>query len=596
MSQATVVQAYATRLSDLFFSGRFKVPWHQRYYDWSPNEVGDLIDDLEEAVEAKSGCYFLGAVILAGNGEGVWEINDGQQRMVTVSLVTAAFCRRFARDDSDPQREAIALRLLFDLEANRPCRLADADGYTRRLKPPRSDSVAYRQMIQGRTIGTNGKLAAAWQRIEAFVDGLHLEASRDYFDYLIQRLEVACLRLPAEVDANAVFETINSRGKTLDDLDRLRNHFYSYFSGDSGLEGREAVHEHLERVRTLFPRGNLAAEYLRCRLQCKWGFLRGSHFYRDARRALMERSRSLTTDAREESGGATRYVSVLIESVCAPAAAEFFRVMTSPNPDPGFVEAFDVAAGTVGSRRNLSVLLRELRGYKVTRPLVFALLDRFVREADARRRRRIAKAVVGNLQRLAAFVLRTAFVRQRFAPSEFERKFADYARDIVAAADVADLDFGEFLVGCDGWRVLDDAQFILTLRNTRMKRGRMARQLLLGVNRAEQSDSPLLNEDKATLEHVLPSAPQHWPTWKGFRDVDCTDWVNRVGNLTLMGPTDNRAGTHFNRSFQDKMGSYRRSSVAITRALCEHCDWMPETVEVRQEQIARRAAEVWAFP
>lgn len=596
MTQPTVVQAEATRFSDLFFDGRFEVPWHQRYYDWSPNEVSDLLEDLQEAVEAKSGCYFLGAVILAGNGDGVWEINDGQQRMVTVSLVSAAFCRRFARDNSDPQREAIALRLLFDLDANRPCRLAEADEYTRRLKPPRNDSAAYRQMIRGRSIGTNGKLTAAWQKIEQFVDGLGLEASRDYFDYLVQRLEVACLRLPPEVDANAVFETINSRGKTLDDLDRLRNHLYSYFGGDSDSEGKEAIHEHLERVRTLFPRGNLAAEYLRCRLQCKWGFLRGSHFYRDARRALTDRRRSVTTDAGEEKAKSTRYVSALVEDVCSPAAAELFRLMTSTNPDPGFVGVFDVAAGAVASRRNLSVLLGELRSYKVTHPLVFALLDRFVRETDGRRRTRIARAVMRNLQRLSAFVLRTAFVRQRFAPSEFERKFADYAREIAAATDVTDLAFGEFLGGCDGWGVLDDAYFIRALRSTRMKRGRLARQLLRGVNRAEQNDPPLLNEGKTTLEHVLPLAAQHWPTWRGFREVDCADWVDRVGNLTLMGPTDNRAGTNFNRSFHDKIGSYKRSSVAITRALCEQCEWTPEAVEERQNLIARQAAAVWAFP
>lgn len=596
MIQPTVVKAEATRFSDLFFGGRFKVPWHQRYYDWSPSEVGDLLEDLKEAVEAKSGCYFLGAVILAGNEDGIWEINDGQQRMVTVSLVSAAFCRRFAGADSDPQREAIALRLLFDLEANRPCRLADADEYTRRLKPPRNDSAVYRQMIRGRTIGTNGKLTAAWRRIEDFVDGLGLEESRDYFDYLIQRLEVACLRLPPEVDANAVFETINSRGKTLDDLDRLRNHLYSYFSGDSESEGREAIHEHLERVRTLFPRGNLAGEYLRCRLQCRWGFLRGSHFYRDARRALTDRCRTLTTEADEQGGDSTRYVSVLVEDVCSAAAAELFRMMTATNPDPRFVGLFDVAAGAVTSPRNLAVLLRELRGYKVTHPLVFALLAKFVRETDGRRRRRIAKVVMRNLQRLSAFVLRTAFVRQRFAPSEFERKFADYARDIAAATDVADLAFGEFLRGCDGWGVLDDAHFIRALRNARMKRGRMARQLLCGVNRAEQNEPPLLNEDKTTLEHVLPSAAQHWLTWRGFRDVDCTDWVDRVGNLTLMGPTDNRAGANFNRSFQNKIGSYERSSVAITRALREHREWTPEAVEERQDLIARQAAAVWAFP
>ena len=595
MTQSTVVQAQATRFSDLFFEGRFKVPWHQRYYDWRPAEVRDLLEDLQEALEAGSDCYFLGAVILAENGGGVWEIYDGQQRMVTVSLISAAFCRRFAWNDIDPQREAIALRLLFDLEANRPCRLADADDYTRRLKPPRSDSMAYRQMIRGRAIGTNGKLTAAWQRIERFVDGLGPQSSKDYFDYLIQRLEVACLRLPPEVDANAVYETINSRGKTLDELDRLRNHLYSYFGEDTDVERKEAAHEQLERVRTVFPRGNVAAAYLRCRLQCRWGFLRGDHFYRDARKALRKRGYLPRTRAAEPAVDSAGYVSGLVEETCSPRAVELFRTMTATNPDPDFVRTFDAAAGTVTAARNLPVLLRELRGYKVTHPLVFALLDRFVREPDGRRRRRIAKVVIRNLQSLSAFVLRTAFVRQRFAPSEFEKKFADYAKDVAAATDVGDLAFAEFFRRCDRWGVLDDAHFIQALQNARMKSGRKVRQLLRGVNRGQQHDLPLLNEEKATLEHILPSARQHWPTWTGFRDVDCADWVDRVGNLTLMGPTDNRAGANFNHSFRDKIESYRQSSVAITRALGEHGEWTPEAIEARQLKIAEKAAGVWVF-
>ena len=593
MMGPTVVQAEAMCFADLFFGGRFEVPWHQRYFDWRAAEVQDLLEDVQEAVQAGSDCYFLGAVILVENPEGVWEINDGQQRMVTVSLISAAFCKRFAGNDPDPQREAIALRLVFDLESNRTCHLANAGHYTCRVKPPRSDSVAYRQLVRGRAIGTNGKLAAAWQLIEKFVDGLDSKLCRDYFDYLIQHLEVACLRLPPNVDANAVYETINSRGKTLDDLDRLRNHFYSYFGREARIERKEAVHEHLERVRTVFPRGNVASAYLRCRLQCRWGFLRGDHFYRDARRALRKRC---FTGVGEPAVDLEHRVSRLVEETCSPGAVELFRVMTATNPDPEVVGAFDVAAGTVDAPRSFTVLLRELRVYKVTHPLVFALLEKLVAAPDARRRRRIAKAVVKNLQRLSAFVLRTAFVRQRFAPSEFEKKFADHARRVAGAEEVGDVAFSEFLRSSDRWGVLDDAHFIQTLQNARMKRGRMVRQLLQGVNRRYQTDLPLLNEESTTLEHVLPLASEHWSAWSEFQERNCTDWIDRIGNLTLMGPADNRSGANFNRSFQDKVDSYRNSSVAITRALGEYSQWTPEAIETRQRKLARDAATVWAFP
>ena len=35
-------------------------------------------------------------------------------------------------------------------------------------------------------------------------------------------------------------------------------------------------------------------------------------------------------------------------------------------------------------------------------------------------------------------------------------------------------------------------------------------------------------------------------------DIDAKDWIHRIGNLTLMGPTDNKPGVKFNGSFSKK--------------------------------------------
>ena len=77
-------------VSQLFFRGRYTVPWHQRYYDWTVEQVTELLVDLKEALDEGRGSYFLGSIMLVA-GEDVWEINDGQQRLITLSLLCAAF-------------------------------------------------------------------------------------------------------------------------------------------------------------------------------------------------------------------------------------------------------------------------------------------------------------------------------------------------------------------------------------------------------------------------------------------------------------------------------------------------------------------------
>ena len=86
-----------------------------------------LLQDIDEAVEEQRDCYFLGSIMLVNTDSCNWEINDGQQRMVTVSLICASFCRRFAREVRDTRREGLALRVLFELDANHTQTLDDAD-------------------------------------------------------------------------------------------------------------------------------------------------------------------------------------------------------------------------------------------------------------------------------------------------------------------------------------------------------------------------------------------------------------------------------------------------------------------------------------
>ena len=591
--RTTAIDAEAVLFSELFAKGRFVVPWHQRYYDWTREDVRALLYDIDEAVRERRRCYFVGAVILVDVDGRKWEINDGQQRMVTVSLVCAALCRRFAEETQDSQREGLALRMLFDLHSGGVWELEEAEHYAPRIEPPVNDRIAYRQMIRGNSIGTNGNLTSAWRVIDEFLGPTNSNSRwEDYFDYLREHVEVACLTVPRETDPNAVFETINCRGKPLDDLDLTRNFIYSHFNREEEAQRRETVHQNLERIRTVFP-ARKAGEYVRCRMQCRFGFLSKDTFYRDVRRAVRDEAGN-----RRWKRNPSDLAFALAREIARPEELELYRRLTTPRASPEFMEGFDAKAGTTGSPRNLSAFLRELKSYSVTHTLVFALLVKYVQEADGRRKRRIASLVNRNLARLTTFVLRTAFVAPKFEPSHFERAFADFAMKVAAREGVPDTEFAQFLRDCDRSEhsVLDDDKFRGFMASAQMRGSQKIKSLLLGINRFGRRDAIVVNEVNCSIEHVLPTGEEHWKSWTGFCDVDPNEWTHRVGNLTLTSTGDNQPGGKFNRSFGRKVETYRDSSIAITRKIARYGSWSPAQIEHRQREMAKLAMRVWAFP
>ena len=592
----TVIDASAVLFSNLFHKGRFTVPWHQRSYDWKVDDVRALLHDIDEAIKEEKRCYFLGAIMLIDIENNVWEINDGQQRMITMSLMCASLCRRFTNEMRGSQREGHALRILFDIDINRTCTLDEADHYTPRITPPQNYAMPYRQIIRGNTIGTNGTLTSAWREIDKFFDSMSERELDNYFDFVIQKIEVACLSIPRNIDANAVYETLNNRGKKLDHFDLIRNYIYSYFNTIKDNQRKSMIHENLDRIRIVIRSVQKASQYMRCHLQCIFGFLSKDHLYRDTKKAIIN---SLDTVSSSSSSFlATDYIFNLTHKITAPESLRLFQIITAPTPDPEFIHAFEIDSRTTNSRRNIAIILGELRAYTVSQPLVFALLTRYIIETDGRRKKRIARIVYKNLKRLSAFILRTAFVAPKFEPSHFETQFSNYAQSIFAQSDIPNEEFIDFLKDCDRseYEVLDDSNFYNIMLESKMTtQGPRLKIFLFGINSALQPNVQLLHQRGWTVEHILPRASQHWDNWTEFQHDDRRDWIDRLGNLTLLGPSDNKPGPIFNGNFANKRQIFADSEFALTRELIEYPNWSSDTIRERQKRMAELAVQVWSF-
>lgn len=94
------ISAYEKPLGKVFTPDyQFSIPSFQRAYIWRRENILQLINDLEEAAKTPNTPYFLGSLILVRDGDTRFSVIDGQQRLVSLSIIIAAL-----RDlETDPE-------------------------------------------------------------------------------------------------------------------------------------------------------------------------------------------------------------------------------------------------------------------------------------------------------------------------------------------------------------------------------------------------------------------------------------------------------------------------------------------------------------
>lgn len=78
---------------------RFVIPSFQRAYSWREENILQLVGDLADACTSPEVPYFLGSLILVHDEGALYEVIDGQQRLVSLSIIVAVL--RELEDDPD---------------------------------------------------------------------------------------------------------------------------------------------------------------------------------------------------------------------------------------------------------------------------------------------------------------------------------------------------------------------------------------------------------------------------------------------------------------------------------------------------------------
>ncbi len=585
---------------ELLGSGLYQVPWHQRLYDWEKKHVKMLLEDIRHAHRRRKDVFFMGVVVFRERKKDDFEINDGQQRLITLSLILAYLVRRFSKDpmpESAVQENQI-ISMLFNCPSphnarweNRddsgPRGLADKE---LRLNLRERDLDTFETILRGAYTKRNGKMKNAWEVIRQTLEGESEEALNEFFLFLRDKVTLCKLVLPRAMDANAVFETINARGKALDSVDLVRNYCY-YRMNEASEANRKQCHKHLENVSEILKPPRPLQKYTIAYFRCKFGhFSQEKDFYWEWRQRM------------DEEVSSPEAFLEIVKTYTRTSYLNWYNIIRDPQQDTEKrLKKISNQVREGRKKRNLHWCLGELREYTVTHSLVLACLIRY--DAEREQGTRIARHVFDTLYNLTSFVMRSAFVTENFKPSRFESKFDDLACEIFNDT-LASYDFlrrlQEVCFECDKrYGVLDDKRFEEHMESiTSWSSNKKTKALLLGIEGKHfdfQDQEAAVKESSSSLEIgcILPEDAKENEGWDDFYPPE--DSIHRLGNLVLLRDPRKEFGRKNCHSFREKRNFLQSSSFKTTRMVAKEVEWTPEKLCDREDYLIDQAVKTWDF-
>ena len=222
-------------LQQLFHQRVFRVPDYQRGYSWERRHVQDFLDDLDLLRPNKY--HYTGTVVLHVDksqsqqwdeeGHAYWsaDIVDGQQRLTTILMVLDGIRRYLSGCSESSVALATGIRKtflatigmhqqpLFKLSLNK-----DANFFWQ------NSILADHPVVEGPKISSERRLTAAKEYIAEYLHSKEEQWLRELYSKVAAQLRFSLYEVETEADVGVIFEVMNNRGKTLTDLEKVKNY------------------------------------------------------------------------------------------------------------------------------------------------------------------------------------------------------------------------------------------------------------------------------------------------------------------------------------------------------------------------------------
>lgn len=573
----------------------FVVPPYQRNYAWEEEQYASFWSDISKTFLDCVHEYFLGSIVFDNSCAPDLRVIDGQQRLITTSLLISAL-RSHLAGSGHPKLAALIERNFLaksarNAQAVAPCLILNSNDrtfYDTYIFSKRLEHEIFLLAKDDTLIPSNRLIAECFsymhRKIADLCDAGH--AVDQLAGAIISALNhrVFLIRIDVKDDANAfmVFETLNDRGVELSEADLLKNHLFAASRGF--LTEVQANWDAMEQ--------NLGAAPPLKFIRHHWLAMRGGvsehGLYADLKTAIA------TPEAAFDYS----------RSLCD--AAEHYAALACPEHpwwsgfSPDRLSRIQAGLKSVGIMRSEQLYIILLAALAVDPSRFEALLRMLVNFSF--RYSTICNFSASNLS--APFIAASRHIRE-------------------SGTAIADEIFHRFLARL----YPDDAQFHSafsrkTSRNNALSRHILAalndyltpaqapqavRQAPQAVRQAPQAvqqapQAALLTEADGSsaapvlrLEHILPKRYQSaWQATRKEFPGGPEKYIHRLGNMTLIPEALNHELG--NAPFEIKRREFARQSLEITRRIAESDKWTAEEISRRQNWMAGLAVRIWRFP
>ncbi|WP_426122467.1 DUF262 domain-containing protein [Pararhizobium sp. PWRC1-1] len=593
------IQPHALSVSNLLGTQneQFLIPSYQRRYSWRPEQLRQLINDIE-MIETNDG-HLLGSIVCLtrahSGGLNTLELVDGQQRLTTISVLLECLRERFEAEGNTDRVQEIS-RLLR-------CKTYDGPALAK-IKLDTMDAEEFKQHLEkppghGQTF-LNENLRRVFESAREWVNGTAAEDISKFAYKLISDAIIVRLDVSNAKDAFKLFETINNRGLKLSLTDIIKN----FMLGNAARFGDDQLETAKKSWSTLMTHldGTDADSFFRyfliSKLQAR---VTKSKVIEDFRWFFM--SEVIETDKlpdrayyywdeeaeEDESEGVDEVKEKLEEYAKATTQItfkEFLANLVSAGKAYG-----ELISGDTGQKK-IDRHLRNLRMIKATQAYGFLMHLRVGGIDDA--------TFVKVLKLTENFLVRRHVCRER--ANETETLFAHLC-EIDPLNPLPDLieSYREYTPTDEKFQEdFASAQYPANI----IERARYCLEQFEIAKHGEHQELAVLGSDEVHVEHIIPQKIQPrrnrpeqegWLLYLGDKAVHRhTRNVGRIGNLTLFAGALNIIAS--NNPFDAKKNNYQKSSILLTKALSKHTHFRFPQVDARSKELAAIAVTRWPVP
>lgn len=559
---------------------RYEVPRYQREYSWTKEEVESLWNDLDSEED-----FFLGSVVMkeAGNSRSRIEIIDGQQRLITITILYAAIRDVTSRIGDEASATRIHSNRIFE---------ADDFGVGGQyiLNPAPSLREYFRRSVQKFPSPEFSRPSTKEEKrvksnYDFFVKQINseigiLETQEEKTEYLyalmnrIKSMKIIWITVTDEYDAYRIFETVNARGKDLSVADLLKNMIFKEIDVEDS--GRDPAKEKWDDIKeNLIPTGYEMAKFVRYHwISSRQKGVTMGKLYRSVKENTSSR-------AWAELLNQLRSDSKLLRELC-----------TGDIPNPNNSSAIT----------DINKSLNSISEMNYTQCFIL-LLSLF------RNRERLGISW-DELKKLTSWLENFNFVYHKVCklPGNRMEKFYSNVAVNIHSIDGEDTDarvisnlnaiydkFSNERPNKDTF-IKSFVENIKYVNSTTSKR--LIRYILRTIDEYNhpRQQSEMVVIESISIEHILPQNPVNW----NLDEDEVKGYVNLIGNLTLVGQPFNSEAQNF--TLERKVGIFRESSIVSTRQLMAEIEndlnmnWNDSTILERTRRIAEIAYdEVWTL-